>query len=99
MGSGSYPTSFSLTGKVLDQNGQSISGVKVILSNNEGRKFSTTTDSAGYYALDVAAGVYLVNAEFPGYVFTQTSVQATAGIVSAARPVVGTPVGSTPFSI
>ncbi|MDD4161890.1 MAG: carboxypeptidase-like regulatory domain-containing protein [Methanothrix sp.] len=58
VGSGSYPTSFSLTGKVLDQNGQGISGVKVILSNNEGRKFSTTTDSAGYYALDVAAGVF-----------------------------------------
>ncbi|MDD1750658.1 MAG: carboxypeptidase-like regulatory domain-containing protein [Methanothrix sp.] len=99
VGSGSYPTSFSLTGKVLDQSGQGMSGVKVILSNNEGGKFSTTTNSAGYYALDVSAGVYLVNAELPGYVFTQTSVQTIAGIVSAARPVVGTPVGSTPPSI
>jgi len=70
--------------------------VKAIVSNNEGGKFSTMTDSAGYYALDVATGVYLVNAEFPGYVFTQTTVQAITGLVSAARPVVGTPIGSAP---
>ena len=76
VGSGSYPTSFSLTGKVLDQSGQGMSGVKVIVSNNEGGKFSTMTNPAGYYAIDVATGVYLVNAEFPGYVFTQTSAQA-----------------------
>jgi len=97
--SGSYPTSFSLAGRVLDQIGQGMPGVKVIVSNNEGGKFSTTTGPAGYYAIDVATGVYLVNAEFPGYVFTQTSVQAITGIVSAARPVVGTPVGSAPPSI
>ena len=97
--SGSYPTSFSLTGKVLDQNGQGMPGVKVTVSNSDGGKFSTTTGSAGYYAIDVATGVYLVNAESPGYVFTQTSVQAITGLVSAARPVVGTPVGSAPPSI
>jgi hypothetical protein len=99
VGSGSYPTSFSLAGKVLDQSGQGMSGVKVIVSNNEGGKFSTMTNPAGYYAIDVASGVYLVNAEFPGYVFTQTSVQATTGLVSAARPVVGTPIGNAPPSI
>ena len=99
VGSGSYPTSFSLTGKVLDQSGQGMSGVKVIVSNNEGGKFSTMTNPAGYYAIDVATGVYLINAEFPGYVFTQTSGQATTGMVSAAKPVVGTPLGSAPPSI
>jgi hypothetical protein len=99
VGSGSYPTSFSLTGIVLDQSGQGMSGVKVIVSNNEGGKFSTMTNPVGYYAIDVATGVYLVNAEFPGYVFTQTSVQAITGLVSAARPVVGTPLGSAPPSI
>lgn len=97
--SGGYPTSFSLTGKVQDQNGQGMPGVKVIVSNNEGGKFSTTTDSVGHYAIDVAAGGYLVNAEFPGYVFTQTSVQAIAGVVSAARPVVGIPASGAPPSI
>lgn len=96
VGSGSYPTSFSLTGRVQDQGGLGMPNVKVIVSNNEGGKFSTMTDLAGYYALDVATGFYLVNAEFQGYVFTQTSVQATTGLVSAARPVVGTPIGSAP---
>jgi hypothetical protein len=99
VGSGSYPTSFCLTGIVLDQSGQGMPGVKVIVSNNEGGKFSTMTNPVGYYAIDVATGVYLVNAEFPGYVFTQTSVQAITGLVSAARPVVGTPLGSAPPSI
>jgi hypothetical protein len=96
VGSGSYPTSFCLTGRVQDQSGLGMPNVKVIVSNNEGGKFSTMTDSAGFYALDVATGVYLVNAESPGYVFTQTSVQAITGLVSAARPVVGAPIGSAP---
>ncbi len=96
VGSGSYPTSFSLTGRVQDQSGLGMPNVKVIVSNSEGGKFSTMTDSAGFYALDVATGVYLVNAQYPGYVFTQTNVQAITGQVSAARPVVGTPVGSAP---
>jgi len=99
VGSGSYPTSFSLTGIVLDQSGQGMPGVKVIVSNNEGGKFSTVTNPAGYYAIDVATGAYLVNAKFPGYVFSQTSVQAMTGLVSAARPVVGTILGSAPPSI
>ncbi|MGB5100759.1 MAG: carboxypeptidase-like regulatory domain-containing protein [Methanothrix sp.] len=99
VGPGSYPISFSLTGKVQDQSGQGMSDVKVIVSNNEGGKFSTMTNSAGYYAIDVAAGMYLVNAELAGYVFTQTSVQAMAGLVSAARPIVGTQESSTPPSI
>ena len=92
--SGSYPTSFSLTGQVLDRNGQGMAGVKVTVSNNDGGRFSTMTGSGGYYAIDVATGVYLVNAEAPGYVFTQTLVQATSGMVTAARPVVGTPADS-----
>jgi len=97
--SGSYPTSFSLAGRVLDQSGQGMPGVKVTASNNEGGKFSTTTDPAGYYAIDVATGVYLVSAGFPGYAFTQTSVQAITGAVSVARPIVGNAVSSAPPSI
>jgi len=97
--SGSYPTSFSLTGQVLDRDGQGLPGVKVIVSNNDGGKFSTATGSGGYYAIDVATGVYLVNAEAPGYVFTQSLVQATNGVVTAARPVVGTPAESAPSAV
>ena len=55
--------------------------------------------SGGYYAIDVAMGVYLVNAEAPGYVFTQSLVQATNGVVTAARPVVGTPAESAPSAV
>jgi hypothetical protein len=94
VGSGSYPTSFSLTGRVLDQNGQGMPGVKVTVSNNDGGRFSTVTGFGGYYSIDVPTGVYLVNAEASGYVFTQTRVQAISGVVSAARPVVGTPANS-----
>jgi phosphatidate phosphatase APP1 len=74
-----------------------MAGVKVTVSNSDGGKFSTTTDPAGYYAIDVATGAYLVNAEYPGYVFTSASAQAIAGTVSAARPIVGTPGSAAPF--
>jgi hypothetical protein len=94
---GGYPTSFSLTGKVVDQSGRPMAGVMVIASNSDGGKFSTTTGPAGYYAIDVATGAYLVNAEYPGYVFTSVSAQAIAGTVSAARPIVGTPGSAAPF--
>jgi len=91
---GGYPTSLSLTGIVVDQNGQGLPGARVIISNSEGGRFTTTSGASGYYALDVATGAYLVSAELPGYVFTPTSVRAWAGMVSAARPVVGRPVAS-----
>jgi hypothetical protein len=94
---GGYPTSFSLTGKVVDQSGKPMAGVRVIASNSDGGKFSTTTGPVGYYAIDVATGAYLVNAEYPGYVFTSVPAQAIAGTVSAARPIVGTPGSAAPF--
>jgi len=56
------------------------------------------TDIVGYYAIDVAAGAYLVNAQSPGYAFTQTQVRAIAGQVSAARPVVGAPINRETLS-
>jgi len=89
--SGGYPTTLSLTGLVVDQNGYGMPGVKVIISNNEGGKFTTMTGASGYYAIDVATGTYLVFAELPGYVFAPTTVQVWSGMVSAARPVVGRP--------
>jgi len=94
---GGYPTSFSLTGKVVDLSGKPMAGVRVIASNSDGGKFSTTTGPAGYYAIDVATGAYLVNAEYPGYVFTSVPAQAIAGTVSVARPIVGTPGSAAPF--
>jgi hypothetical protein len=89
--SGGYPASLSLTGRVVDQKGQGMPGARVILSNNEGGKFETMTDASGYYTLDMATGIYLVNAESPGYAFVPITVQVWAGGVSAAKPVVGYP--------
>jgi hypothetical protein len=87
--SGSYPTSFSLTGRVVDEIGLGMPGARVIVSNNEGGTFTTTSRASGYYSLDVATGLYLVSAEKPGYVFAPATVQVWSGMVSAARPVVG----------
>jgi len=87
--SGSYPTSLSLTGRVVDENGLGMPGARVIVSNNEGGKFTTIAGASGYYALDVSTGLYLVSAEQPGYVFMPATVQVWSGMVSAARPVVG----------
>jgi hypothetical protein len=95
---GGYPTSFSLTGRVVDQSGAGMPGVSVILSNNEGGKFSTMTDSSGYYAMDVASGTYLVNAERSGFNFTPTNAHVWTGVVSAARPIVGYLAANPPFS-
>ena len=86
---GSYPTSFSLTGKVVDDKGLGISGVRVVLSNSDGGTFSTVTDASGIYAIDAATGVYLINAELSGYRFTPTTAHVWTGAVSAARPIVG----------
>jgi hypothetical protein len=95
---GGYPTSFSLTGRVVDQLGAGMPNVRVILSNNEGGKFSTVTDASGYYAMDVAAGTYLVNAERSGYDFTPTTAHVWTGVVSAARPIVGRQASNPPLS-
>lgn len=92
---GSYPASHSLTGRVLDQNKQGLSGARVVLINSDGGSFSTTTGESGYYALDVAAGIYTVNAEHPGYAFTSSQVQVMAGMVSAARPLMAVPQSGT----
>lgn len=57
----------------------------------KGGRFSTSTDESGYYTLDVAAGQYAVNAQLPGYAFVPGQVQVVGGAVSAARPLVGSP--------
>ena len=44
-----------------------------------------------YHALDVAAGGYGISAEHPGYAFTSGQVEALAGLISVARPLVGRP--------
>ena len=88
---GGYPTAYSLTGRVVDESGQGLAGARVTLTNSDGGRFSTSTDERGYYGLDVAAGPYTVNAQHPGYSFASGQVQVMGGAVSAARPLIGTP--------
>ncbi|HQE96659.1 MAG TPA: carboxypeptidase-like regulatory domain-containing protein [Methanothrix sp.] len=87
--SGSYPTAYSLVGRVVDESGNGLSGAGVTLTNSDGGRFSTSTDDGGYYGLDVAAGLYAVNAQHPGYSFAPSQVQVVGEAVSAARPLVG----------
>lgn len=92
VGTGGYPTSYSLTGRVVDQYGNGIQGAKITLSSREGGYFSTKTDAFGYYGMDVATGSYIIIVEKPGYSFTQTTANVWAGVVSAARTIVGYPI-------
>jgi hypothetical protein len=96
--SGGYPTAYSLTGRVVDESGQGLSGARVTLTNSDGGRFSASTDDRGYYALDVAAGLYAVNAQHPGYAFAPGQVQVVGGAVSAARPLIGTPLSGPSMS-
>ncbi len=91
VGSGGYPTSYSLTGRVIDQNGNGVPGVKITMSSGEGGYFSTKTDAFGYYGMDVATGFYIITAEKSGYRFTQSTANTWAGVVSAARDIIGSP--------
>jgi len=93
-----YLTSFSLTGRVVDDSGLGMPGVRVTASNSEGGRFTTTTVAFGYYGLNVATGIYLINAEMPGYVFTPSTAQVQTGIISAARTITGRPASGSPPS-
>jgi hypothetical protein len=86
-----YPTSYSLTGRVVDQYGSGISGAKIIISSGEGGYFSTKTDAFGYYGMDVATGAYIITADKPGYTFTQSTANVWAGSISVARMIMGYP--------
>jgi len=60
-----YPT-FSITGQVIDSDGQPLSGVTVTADNGA----SATTDSQGYYDLaGLTAGSYAIAPALPGYSF------------------------------
>jgi hypothetical protein len=93
VGNAGYPTSYSLTGRVVDQYGNGISGAKVMImvSSGEGGYFSTKTDAFGYYGMDVATGAYIITADKPGYAFTQSGANVWTGSISAARRIIGYP--------
>jgi hypothetical protein len=53
-----------LTGTVSDQAGAVIVDVQVILTDSKGKKYETRTRDDGSYSLKVAAGPYLIEAEY-----------------------------------
>lgn len=86
-----YPTSFSLTGQVVDQSGSGIPGVRVVISSNEGGTFTVSTNGLGYYGMDVPSGIYSITAQLSGYQFTRSSARVWSGAVSAAGKIIGYP--------
>ncbi|MHC1631297.1 MAG: carboxypeptidase-like regulatory domain-containing protein [Methanotrichaceae archaeon] len=89
--SGSYSTTYSLVGKVVDQYGYGIPRANVKISGSNGGRFSTSTNTQGYYGMDVPSGVYTVIAELEGYRFTQATARVWMGTVSVAGNIIGYP--------
>ncbi len=87
--SAGYPTSFSLTGRVVNQSGNGIPGARVIISSSEGGTFTVYTNAFGYYGMDVPSGVYSITAQLSGYQFTQSTARVWSGAVYAARKIIG----------
>lgn len=88
---GGYTALYSLVGRVVDTNGIGMPGVTVRISGSEGGTFTKTTDLFGYYGMDVPSGYYVIDAQYPGYMFTRSTGRAWTGTVSAAAVIVGTP--------
>jgi hypothetical protein len=86
-----YPTSFSMTGKVVDQTGNGIPGARVIISSSEVGTFTTYTNNFGYYGMDVPSGVYSITAQLSGYQFTESTARIWSGAINAARKIIGYP--------
>ena len=74
--------STSLRGQVSDQVGAVIVGATVTLTDANGKKTSTQTDSNGAYRFDgVANGVYTLNAQQKGFApQTVTGLQLSSGV-------------------
>jgi len=88
---GGYNTANSLVGRVVDPLGRGIPGVSVLITNNEGGRFSRTTDMFGYYGMDLPSGYYVIQAQYPGFAFGLGYGRVWLGTVSAATTIVGVP--------
>ncbi len=68
----------TLEGRVMDQTGATVSGVKVTLIGATSRQF--TSDKAGKFRATVPEGFYVVTAEKPGFVaYTGANIEMKAG--------------------
>ncbi|NYT02626.1 MAG: carboxypeptidase regulatory-like domain-containing protein [Methanosarcinales archaeon] len=91
---GGFPTSYSLTGQVVDQTGRGMSWVSIRIVGSEGGTFTRTTDNFGYYGMDLPSGYYVIEAQKEGYRFTQSTARVWTGTISAARRILGFPLDS-----
>lgn len=89
---GGYTALYSLVGRVVDTKGIGMPGVTVRISSSEGGTFTKTTDQFGYYGMDVPSGYYVIDAQYTGYMFTQSTGRVWTGTISAVGVIVGTPV-------
>ena len=53
-----------IRGKVVDVKQEVISGIKVVLTDAQGKRFETTSTENGYFYLDLPSGIYSI--EFTG---------------------------------
>ena len=74
-------TPLTLHGRVLDENGQPVAGVQVILEGLEKSKFSRVTDDAGYFSVpNLAPGEYTVRMEkVDFFILRGQTIQLAAG--------------------
>lgn len=82
-GGGTVEATYTVTGKVLDDNGNGISGVKVSISSSSAKLAkavastagkTTTTDAGGVYTFQVSNGTYTISSADSKYGFASISV-------------------------
>lgn len=70
----------SLSGSVKDQDGDPVSGAKVVVDDGKGNRFETTTDDNGNVNVDeLPAGDYTVTVEADGYSKGESEVTVNPG--------------------
>jgi hypothetical protein len=81
VGSYAYAVTDSVAGRVVDPQGASVAGAKVVLTNAGGVKIAeTVSDAAGAFRFaGVESGVYRLSAESDAFVRVEAGVALTAG--------------------
>jgi hypothetical protein len=69
----------ALFGTITDPTGAAIAGAQVKATEASGAVFSTTSDSAGHYYLNLARGNYTVTAQAAGFKNTLTHADLSLG--------------------
>jgi len=81
--------SYSLTGRVVDQNSNGLPGVRLSVSSYEGGNFGAVTDAFGNYRMNLPSGYYALTAISPCYTFPTVSIRVIADITTVAPLIMG----------